>query len=193
MLLGHPVSCHYLQSPSARWRRGIKNHKADTLTPNLSSPHESRPRAIAVFPFSWVSDVSKGAALKNNQVHHLVYYEDTYSTTPLQPTSSLQECPLTGDTGRKRTCIRRSWRVRVPRVVRTTGLHPNVPGPHSNLGESDWHFSLSHSLVNTAEITLIFPSPQKHPLRLLWCPSTLPTPGTWQPLMDVLTLQICLL
>ena len=95
------------------------------------------PRAIAVFPSSWICNVSKGAALKNNQVHHLVYYEDTYSTTPLQPTSSLQECPLTGDTGRKRTCIKRSWMVRVPRVVRTTGLHPNVPGPHSNLGESD--------------------------------------------------------
>lgn len=70
--------------------------QSDTLTPNLSSPHESRPTCHCRLPFLLtLRSVSKGAALKNNQAHHLVYYEDPYSTTPLQPTSSLQAYPLT--------------------------------------------------------------------------------------------------
>ena len=112
--------------------------QSGTLTPSLSSPHESRPTCHCHFPLLLtLQSVSKGAALKSNRVHHVVYYEDTYSITPLQPTSRLQAYPLTGDTGRKRTYTKRSWMVRVPRVVRTTGLHPNVPGPHHKLGESD--------------------------------------------------------
>lgn len=111
--------------------------RSDTLTPSLSSLTSRVPQHCHFPLLLTLQSVSKAAPLKSNQAHHVVYYEDTYSTTPLQPTSSLQAFPLTGDTGRKRTYTKRNWMVRVPRVVRTTGLHPNIPGPHHKLSESD--------------------------------------------------------